>query len=301
MKKRILALTIAALVSLAACAGESAQKPEAASTTTAQTESKAEAASAEQVAAATPTEMKAEPVTIKVGLTGTDSKVWNYIKEEAIKENINIELIYFDAYNLPNAALNDGELDLNAFQHHFYLQKEVEELGYKIEAIADTVVAPLGIYSKKLTSIDQVEDGAQVAIPEDVTNGGRALILLQQAGLIKVDEAAGKLPAIKDIVENPKNLEIIELAATNIPPALDEVQIAVINSGVATTAGYVPTQDALVLEDYQNSGSLYVNVIAARSEDKDREEFQKIIAIYYTDETKKVIAEDSKGSSIPVW
>lgn len=246
-------------------------------------------------------EQSAEPVTVKVGLTGTDSKVWNYIKEEAAKENINIELYYFDAYNLPNAALNDGELDLNAFQHHFYLNKEVEELGYEIEAIADTVVAPLGIYSKQITDIAEVSDGATVVIPDDATNGGRALILLQQAGLITVDPAAGKLPTIKDILENPKNLKITELAATNIPPALDEVQIAVINSGVAVTAGYIPSQDAIVLEDYQNTGNIYVNVIAARTADKDRPEFQKIIEIYHTDETKKVIEEDTKGSSIPVW
>lgn len=246
-------------------------------------------------------EQSAEPVTVKVGLTGTDSKVWNYIKEEAAKENINIELYYFDAYNLPNAALNDGELDLNAFQHHFYLNKEVEELGYEIEAIADTVVAPLGIYSKQITDIAEVSDGATVVIPDDATNGGRALILLQQAGLITVDPEAGKLPTIKDILENPKNLKITELAATNIPPALDEVQIAVINSGVAVTAGYIPSQDAIVLEDYQNTGNIYVNVIAARTADKDRPEFKKIIEIYHTDETKKVIEEDTKGSSIPVW
>ena len=242
-----------------------------------------------------------EPVTVKVGLTGTDSKVWNYIKEEVAKDNINIELVFFDAYNLPNAALNDGELDLNAFQHHFYLDKEVEELGYEIEAIADTLIAPLGIYSKQITDIKDVSDGASVVIPDDATNGGRALILLQQAGLIKVDPAAGNLPNIKDILENPKNLKITELAATNIPPALDEVQIAVINSGVASTAGYVPSQDAIVLEDYENSGNLYVNVIAARTADKDRPEFKKIIEVYHTDKVKEIVAEDTKGSSIPVW
>lgn len=298
MKKRILALltTFILTATLAAC-GQTTDSKKTEATDTNKTEEKKD----DSAKTAEKEETKSEPVTVKVGLTGTDSKVWSYIKEEAAKENIKIELVFFDAYNLPNAALNDGELDLNAFQHHFYLEKEVEELGYKIEAIADTVVAPLGLYSKKITSIDQLEDGSKVAIPEDVTNGGRALVLLQQAGLIKLDDAAGKLPTIKDITENPKNLQIIELAATNIPPALDEVPLAAINSGVATDAGFVPSQDALVLEDYQNSGNLYVNVIAARTADKDRPEFQKIIAIYHTDAVKEIIAEDSKGSSIPVW
>lgn len=278
MKKRILTFLVAviAVFTLAACGGNQSNTKEN-------------------------NQQSGEAVTVKVGLTGTDSKVWNYIKEEAAKENINIELVFFDAYNLPNAALNDGELDLNAFQHHFYLDKEVEELGYEIEAIADTVVAPLGIYSKQITDMAEVSDGATVVIPDDATNGGRALILLQQAGLIKVDPNAGKLPTIKDILENPKNLKITELAATNIPPALDEVQIAVINSGVAVTAGYVPSKDAIVLEDYENTGNSYVNVIAARTADKDRPEFQKIIEIYHTDATKKVIEEDTQGSSIPVW
>ncbi len=298
MKKRILAILAAFILTaaLTACGG---QKTDDQTSTPAPAEKKEE--TVDQAKPAEKEEAKSEPVTIKVGLTGTDSKVWNYIKEEAAKENIKIELVFFDAYNLPNAALNDGELDLNAFQHHFYLDKEVEELGYQIEAIADTVVAPLGLYSKQITSIDQVADGAKVAIPEDVTNGGRALVLLQQAGLIKLDDAVGKLPTIKDITENPKNLQVIELAATNIPPALDEVQLAAINSGVATDAGYIPAQDALVLEDYQNSGNLYVNVIAARSADKDRPEFKKIIDIYHTDAVKKIIEDDTKGSSIPVW
>lgn len=298
MKKKVLAILTAFILTavLTACGGQKNDNPKAETKTTQTEENKADQAKTPEKE-----EVKGEPVTVKVGLTGTDSKVWNYIKEEAAKENIKIELVFFDAYNLPNAALNDGELDLNAFQHHFYLDKEVEELGYQIEALADTVVAPLGLYSKKITSIDQLEDGVKVAIPEDVTNGGRALVLLQQAGLIKLDEAAGKLPTIKDITENPKNLQVLELAATNIPPALDEVQIAAINSGVASDAGYVPAQDALVLEDYQNSGNLYVNVIAARSADKDRPEFKKIIDIYHTDAVKKIIEDDTKGSSIPVW
>ena len=141
--------------------------------------------------------------------------------------------------------MDSGEIDLNAFQHYIYLNTEVEQHGYELSVIGETVFAPLGIYSKQIQSIDELEDGAKIVIPDDVTNGGRALLLLQTNGLITVDPAAGETPTIKDI-ENPRNFEIIELAATNIPASLEEVPVAVINSGVARDAGFIPAQDAIV-------------------------------------------------------
>jgi len=241
-----------------------------------------------------------EATVVRVGLTGSDSKVWNHVKEEAAKENIDIELVFFDSYPLPNAALDSGEIELNAFQHYIYLNKEVEQHGYELSVIGETVFAPLGFYSKQIQSIEELEDGAKIVIPDDVTNGGRALLLLQANGLITVEPAAGNTPTIKDIV-NPRNFEIIELAATNIPASLEEVPLAVINSGVATDAGFIPSQDAIVLEDAQPGENPYINVIVARTEDKDNEVYKRIVEIYQTDATKAVIEEDSKGSSIPVW
>ncbi|NLN15447.1 MAG: MetQ/NlpA family ABC transporter substrate-binding protein [Tissierellia bacterium] len=238
---------------------------------------------------------------VKVGLTGSDSKVWNHVKEEAAKEGIEIELVFFDSYPLPNAALAAGEIDMNAFQHYIYLEKEMEQHGYDLTVIGETVLAPLGIYSNQLESLDELEDGSKIVIPDDVTNGGRALLLLEANGLIKLDPAAGLTPTLKDIVDNPRNFEIIELSATNIPASLQEVPIAVINSGVARDAGLIPTQDALVLEEATEGENPYVNIIVVRTEDKDNEVYKRIVEIYQTDETKKVIEEDSKGSSIPVW
>jgi D-methionine transport system substrate-binding protein len=243
---------------------------------------------------------KEEPTVVRVGLTGSDSKVWNYIKEEAAKENIDIELVFFDSYPLPNAALNSGEIDLNAFQHYVYLNTEIEQHGYELSVIGETVYAPLGLYSEQIQSIEELDDGAKIIIPDDVTNGGRALLLLQANGLIKIDPAAGNAPTIKD-VENPRNFEIIELAAANIPAALGEVQLAAINSGVARDAGFIPSQDALVLEEAKPGENSYINVIVARTEDKDNEVYKRIVELYQTDATKAVIEEDSKGSSIPVW
>ncbi len=241
-----------------------------------------------------------EVTAVRVGLTGSDSKVWNHVKEEAAKENIDIELVFFDSYPLPNAALDSGEIELNAFQHYIYLNKEVEQHGYELSVIGETVFAPLGLYSKQIQSVEELEDGATIVIPDDVTNGGRALLLLQANGLITVEPSAGNIPTIKDI-ENPRNFKIVELAATNIPASLEEVPLAVINSGVATDAGYIPTQDAIVLEDAKPGENPYINVIVARTKDKDNEVYKRIVEIYQTDATKAVIEEDTKGSSIPVW
>jgi len=240
------------------------------------------------------------PTVVKVGLTGSDSKSWNHVKDEAAKENIDIQLVFFDSYPLPNAALNSKEIDLNAFQHHIYLNTEVEQFGYDLSVIGETVFAPLGIYSKQLQDVDEVQDGAKIVIPDDVSNGGRALLLLQAQGLISVHEAAGNTPTIKDI-KNPRNFEIIELAAANIPASLEEVPLAVINSGVARDANLIPTEDALVLEDSKPGENPYINIIVARTEDKDNEVYNRIVELYQTDAIKEIISEDSKGSSIPVW
>lgn len=241
-----------------------------------------------------------KPEKVRVGLTGSDSKVWNHVKEEAAKENIDIELVFFDSYPLPNAALAAGEIEMNAFQHYIYLNTEIEQHGYDISVIGETVFAPLGLYSKKINSIDELKDGDTIVIPDDVTNGGRSLLLLESQGLISVDPAAGKTPSLKDI-ENPRNFNILELSATNIPASLEEVPLAAINSGVARDAGFIPTQDSIVLEEAVPGDNPYINIIAVRTEDKDNAIYKRIVELYQTDTTKKIIEEDSKGSSIPVW
>ena len=242
-----------------------------------------------------------ETINLKVGVVGSDSPQWRHIAEVVKDKGINLEILYFDSYPIPNAALNDKEIDLNAFQHHSFLNSEVSDLGYDIVSAFDTVFAPLGIYSEKIKSISELEDGQTVAIPDDVSNGGRAIKLLEQAGLIEVDESVGLLPTLKDITSNPKNLNILELAAANIPGTLAENQIAVINSGIATDAGFVPSEDAIVLEEAIEGENPYINLVAVRTEDKDKEWVEIIKDAYRTDEVKKIIEENTKGSSIPVW
>lgn len=237
---------------------------------------------------------------VRIGLTGSDSKVWNYIKEEAAKENIELELIYFDSYPLPNRALSEGEIEVNAFQHYIYLEKEIEEFGYEITPIGETVFAPLALYSSSITDLDQVKDGDKVAIPDDTTNGGRALKLLEAQGLISVDPEAGYTPTIKDITEYHTQIEIVELTATNIPATLDDVAFAAVNSGVAANAG-LKVEDALALEEAVAGENPYINVIAVRTEDKDNATYLRLVELYQTDEVKAIIEEESKGTSVPAW
>ena len=237
---------------------------------------------------------------VKIGVIGSDSVVWNHVAEKAAAEDIEISIVYFDSYPLPNAALDAGEIDLNSFQHYIYLETEIEQFGYDIEVIGETSYSPLSIFSKQLTSIDEVEDGAQIVIPDDVTNGGRALLLLQEAGLITVDPAAGVTPTLKDI-ENPRGFDIVELVAANIPASLEEAPLAVINSGIARDAGLSPTEDGLLVESAEDGENPYVNVIVAQSERADDEVLNRIVELYQSDDTREVIIEDSKGASIPVF
>lgn len=239
--------------------------------------------------------------TVKLGIIGEDTDVWDDVKARLAKEDIELEYVKFTDYNQPNAALADGSIDLNAFQHQFFLDNYNTEHGTDLVSIGNTVNAPLGIYSNTIQSIDYIEDGAKVAIPNDVTNGGRALLLLQTAGLIKVDPAKGQTPTTSDITENTKNLDISELDASQTARALNDVDLSVINSGVAVDAGLNPTSDAIFLEPVDDSARPYVNIIVARKEDENNETYQKIVDTYQTAETAKVIEETSKGSSVPAW
>lgn len=246
-------------------------------------------------------EAKGENTTVKLGVIGADTDVWDSVKDRLKKEGIDLEYVKFTDYNQPNAALAEGSIDLNSFQHQFFLDNYNTEHKTDLVSIGNTVNAPLGIYSDKLKDIKELQEKAKVAIPNDVTNGGRALLLLQTAGLIKVDPSKGQTPTTSDITENKLNLDISELDAAQTARALSDVDISVINSGVAVDAGFVPTKDAIFLEPVDDNSRPYVNIIAVRKEDVDNPIYQKIVDAYQTKETEKVIEETSKGSSIPAW
>lgn len=237
---------------------------------------------------------------IKIGVVGEDNDVWEHVQDKLAQDGITIEIVTFSDYNQPNKALAEKEIDLNSFQHKIYLDNYNEEHGTDIVPLADTFIAPLGIYSEKITDISEIKDGDKVSIPNDVTNGGRALLLLQTAGLIEVDPAAGHTPTLDDITDNPHNLEITELDASQTARSLSDVTIALINSGMAVDAGYIPTEDAIFLEPVDESSDPYVNIIAANNGD-NRDVFQKIIDAFQTDDVVELNEKISKGSSIAVW
>ncbi len=243
-----------------------------------------------------------EPTVIKLGVVGESNEAWQVAKKTLADQNIDLQIVSFSDYTLPNQALSDGEIDLNAFQHYAYLRNDCEKNGYDLTVIGETVIAPLGLFSQKISDISELKEGDKIAIPSDVTNGGRSLKVLEGAGVIEVDPAAGYTPFVTDITSNPLNIEFIEVEASLTAGLLPDVTAAMINSGHAVDNGLIPSQDAIYLEPVaEGADNPYINVIVARTEDKDNDDFKKVVAAYQTDEVIKVIEEVSKGSSIPVW
>ena len=243
-----------------------------------------------------------EPVKVTLGVVGEVNEPWDYVIEELKeKENIEVELVKFTDYTTPNNALAEGEIDLSSFQTEIFMDNYNRDHGTELTTIGYTVMAPLGLYSDKITDISELKDGDTIAIPNDVSNEGRALILLQTAGLIKLDPEAGLVPTTEDVVENRLNLQFQTLESNQTARALQDVTASVINSGMAVDAGFIPSEDAVFLEPVTEDSKPYYNVIAALSEDVDNEVFQTIVAYYQSEGTAKVIEESSKGSQFPVW
>jgi D-methionine transport system substrate-binding protein len=239
---------------------------------------------------------------VKIGITGDDHKVWDKVKEKLAKENIDLQVVSFSDYVRPNLALSDGEIDLNSFQHYAYFNKFKKEHNLQLTAIGETVLAPLAVYSKKIKSIKDIQNGAKIAIPNDATNEGRGLNLLQSAGLIKLKDGVGALPTLKDISENTKNIQFVELVATQIPRSLEDVDAAIINSGVAIDAKLNPVKDSILIEDVANEkAKSYINIIAAREKDKDNAVYKKVVKAYQSDDIKQFIKEAYKGAQVPVF
>ena len=243
-----------------------------------------------------------ETTKVKLGVVGDKNDQWEYLQEELLeKENIEIELVKFTDYRQPIVSLDDGSIDMHSALTEIYMDSINEEGGYSNTTLGYTTLNPMGVFSEKIDSLDELQDGALVAIPDDVSNGSRALLLLQTAGLIELDESKGLLPTTSDITSNPKNLQFEEMAANQTARALADVDISLINNDMATDAGYVPTQDSIYLEPVAESSKPYYNVIAVREDETDNEVYKTILEYYQTDEVAAIIDEMSAGSSIPVW
>ena len=245
--------------------------------------------------------------TVKVGVVGEYNEQWDTINKLLEKDKIKVELVKFSDYAIPNRALNDGEIDLNAFQHKAFLENDIKQKGYQLESIGDTVIAPLSIYNNKdkVSSVEEIKDGDIIAIPSDLTNGGRALKLLEAAGLIECDPEKGYVPTKADITKYNVKIEIKEAESATLAKLLPDCTAAVINGGNTFTAGLDPTKDSIFTEDVnpENNEAVesLVNVIVARSEDKDNEIYKKIVDAYHTDEVKKTVEEMYHGAFLCVW
>ncbi|WP_184549455.1 methionine ABC transporter substrate-binding lipoprotein MetQ [Mucilaginibacter sp. FT3.2] len=239
---------------------------------------------------------------IKVGVeSGPEYKVAEAAQKVAKeKYNLDVELVQFSDYVMPNAALSQGDIDLNVFQNKPYLDVQAKQRGYKFAILGNTFVFPLAGYSHKIKSIDQLKDGSTIIIPNDPTNSGRSLLLLQKAGLVKLKDGVGLLPTLNDIVSNPKNLKILELEAPQLPRSLDDqnVTIAIINNTFAGPAGLVAKRDGLFIEDEK---SPYVNIIVSRDDNKNQDNVARFVKAYQSPEVAQAAEVAFKGGAIKGW
>lgn len=239
---------------------------------------------------------------VKVGVVGENTDQWKPVIKNLQEEGITLELVTFSDYSQPNQALADKEIDLNSFQHYAYLNQDIKDRNLDLSVIGETIIAPLGVYSNKLKSLDELKDGDSIAIPSDATNGGRALKVLESAGVIKVNEAAGYTPTLSDITQNPKNIKFVEVEAAQTPRLLADVAAALINGGHAVDAGFNPKNDSIYLEQVkEGTDNPYINIIVSRTEDKDNELYKKVVDAYRSEDVAKVIEEVYKGAYIPTW
>ena len=240
-------------------------------------------------------------IEVTVGVVGGSNDQWDTVNQLLADEGIHVTLEEFSEYKLPNEALNSGDIDLNAFQHKAYLEQEIEELGYELSILGDTVIAPLALYSNSITDVSQLQDGDTIAVPSDPTNQGRCFKILESAGLLEVDPAAGYTPELKDITSNPLNLEFVEVEASNTPSLLPDVTAAFVTGAHAVDHG-LSLDDAVYTEQVEpGSDNPYINVLVCRTQDLDNEVYQKVLAAYQSDETAQAIEEIFQGAYLPAW
>lgn len=238
---------------------------------------------------------------VKVGVVGANNEQWDTVNKLLEADNIRCEMVEFAEYKLPNNALDAGDIDLNAFQHKAYLQKEIDDLGYDIAVLGDTIVAPLSLYSDKITDVSELKEGDKIAVPSDPTNEGRCFKILESAGLLEVDPAAGYMPELKDITANPLNLEFVEVEAANTASLLPDVAAAFVNGAHAIDNG-LKIDEAVYTEQVEpGSDNPYINIIACRTADLNNEVYQKVLKAYQSAETAQAIQDIFQGTYIPAF
>ena len=291
-----LAAVLAAL-SLTACSGGTSSDSSSAADTSAENSGNADNADSE--AAYSPE----NPVTVKIGLTGNVYEdIWNPIKEKLAPEGINLEYEQFTSFNIPNNALNSGEIDMNAFQHHAYFNNDVASNGYDLTAIGDTYIVAMNIYTAKDYTIESAlasTDTLKIAVPNDVTNEGRALKLLESAGFFTINAEAGASPEITDITEYAVPVEFVEVDANLVYSVIQDVDLAVINGNYALDSGL--TADDAIYKESEYADNSYYCLIAVRTEDAENPVYKRIVEAYQTQDTIDIYNNEFKGFFVPAW
>ncbi len=313
--KNRFALSIAAVlaaVSLTACSGNTSSSTDsssaaesnsadssAAESTPAEDSAADESPAADSEAAYSPE----KPVTVKIGLTGNVYEdIWNPIKDKLAPEGINIEYEQFTSFNIPNNALNSGEIDMNAFQHHAYFNNDVSSNGYDLTAIGDTYIVAMNIYTAKGLTIEDAlasTDTLKIAVPNDVTNEGRALKLLESAGFFTINADAGASPEITDITDYAVPVEFVEVDANLVYSVIQDVDLAVINGNYALDSGL--TADDAIYKESEYADNSYYCLIAVRSEDAENPVYKRIVEAYQTQDTIDIYNNEFKGFFVPAW
>ena len=298
MKKKLLATVLTAALALGVITGCGSQKTEE----TAATDSNAATTTSETTASTQEAEAAKDGETrvVKLGLTGVIYEdIWNPIKEKLAGEGIDLQYVQFSDFSLPNAALDAGEIDINAFQHHAYFNNDTEKNGYDLTAIGDTFIIAMNIYSDQIQSIDELKDGDTVAIPDDASNGGRALKVLESAGIIEIDPNAGANPTVSDITNYKVKVDITELGASTIPSVIPDFTIAVVNGNYALDYGIDPSTAIFKESEYDDDS--YFCLIAVKSENADDPVYQEIVKLFQSEETKQIFEDKFGGYFVPAW
>lgn len=247
---------------------------------------------------------KQKEQTVTVGVVSPskqDEAVWNQVKKTAkSKYNVDIKLKTFTDYNQPNKALQSGSIDLNAFQHKAFLDAWNKANKGSLVSIGKTFITPIHLYSNNYKSVESLPDGATIAVPNDASNESRALYVLQSAGLITLKKNTNSLATINSIAKNPKNLKIKEVAADQAPRTLDSVDAAVVNTNYAVAAK-LSIKKSIFTEPVNKDSAQWINLIAARKKDRNKEAYKDVVKAYQTEKVKKVINEQYNGLEKPAW
>ena len=236
---------------------------------------------------------------VRLGVTaGPHAQIAEVAKKVVARDGIDLHIVEFQDYVRPDAALDAGDLDANSYQHLPFLESQIQARGYKISAVGNTVTFPMGFYSRRVKSLTELPRGAKVGIPNDPSNSGRALQLLQKAGVLKLKPTAGIGATASDIVDNPKGLQIVQLEAAQLARSLDDLDASAINTNFAMQAGLVPARDAIAVEDARGP---WANLLAVRSADKDKPWVAKLVKAFQSPEVRSFVADKFSGSMVPAF